>query len=314
MMPTLRIWSLASVSEGSCCARSHNSFGLCALIASLIAVFFVARSAEADTTLLAARVDVAPTIDGLADDDGWKRAQEITTFDPIAGIEIRLKAVHTDDEVFLLAQFPDATENWCHKKLIWNADLNEYQIGPTREDTFVIKWSMEPVNVDLSLSGDQPYKADIWYWKAHRTDHAGYADDKNQTYSPVRTPTSHRLFTKTGQLFYLSRQGDEGDPAYRTVVYPQRIDDQMPMYSFQIPTKSRADVRAKGAWKGGVWTVEFRRVLMTGHADDVQFHQSLDYQFGVSRYEIAGRPEDPNIEQPRFGSGEITESLMLRFE
>ena len=51
----------------------------------------------------------------------------------------------------------------------------------------------------------------------------------------------------------------------------------------------------------------------SGNIDDINF-DSIDktYGFGVSRYEIAGRPQEDS-EQPFFGSGDITEQLILEF-
>ena len=69
----------------------------------------------------------------------------------------------------------------------------------------------------------------------------------------------------------------------------------------------------KGRWHNGAWTVEFRRKLRTGHMDDVQFDLAHAYQFGISRYEVAGRARNPDIEQPDFGAGEVGESLFLQF-
>ena len=53
-----------------------------------------------------------------------------------------------------------------------------YDVGPDRGDCFVFKWAMDAAVNDLSVHSDHPYMADIWFWKANRTDPAGYADDK----------------------------------------------------------------------------------------------------------------------------------------
>ena len=53
---------------------------------------------------------------------------------------------------------------------------------------------------------------------------------------------------------------------------------------------------------------------MTGHADDIQFDRNRRYQFGVSRFEIAGRRKNPKLDEPNFGAGEIAESLYLKFQ
>ena len=218
---------------------------LAASLVVAVATTFISP-AVADQNVVAAKVDRPPVIDGRADDPAWSEAPTVITTDGVAGIEIALKAVHTSDEVFLLLTFPDDAENREHKALTWNEKTGAYQIGPKREDTVVLKWSMEPLPVDLSLNSDHPYKADIWYWKAHRTDHAGFADDKMQNYCTTEKSNAKRMISNSGMTFHLTRSGDEGEPAYRAAVYEKYASDELPMYEFQVPQGSRADVRAKG--------------------------------------------------------------------
>ena len=42
-----------------------------------------------------------------------------------------------------------------------------------------------------------------------------------------------------------------------------------------------------------------------------RLNPGLTYQFGVSRYEIAGRSPDKRASQPNHGAGEIGEELIL---
>ena len=264
--------------------------------------------------LVSIKVDQAPAVDGKDDEDIWSRTKTLSVHDPIAAIDIQLKSVYTDEWIFLLVKFPDETENRAHKTLNWNKDLGVYRTGFKREDTFLLKWSMEPYPVDLSIAAEKPYKADIWYWKAHRTDPVGYADDKMHVYGARKTDTAKKLLSRSGQRFYLDRPGDAGESAYETQVYEEYMKDDMPRYRHRQPQGSRADVRAKGVWADGRWTIEFSRKLDTAHVDDVQFDPALNYQFGVSRYEIAGKRPNPKLEQPNYESGEIGEQLSLIFE
>lgn len=283
-------------------------------LALVMTLFFAAGQSQAAQELVAARVDQAPVIDGKADEAVWSKAKAVVTHDPLARIDLTVKAVHTEDRLFILATFPDPKENRNHKTMVWVTDQERYRTGADREDTFVIKWSMEPGEIDLSVSADNPYKADIWYWKSHRTDHAGYADDKSHSYAAIETPKSKPVISKMGRRFYLSRPGDRGKAAYQTIVHSDYVGKTTGKYRRTVPTGSRADVRAKGVWRDGMWTVEFERKLETGHTDDVQFDRNRKYQFGVARFEIAGRPKNPKIEEPYFGAGEITESMHLKFQ
>jgi hypothetical protein len=285
-------------------------------VALVLSVVFELAAADsiADQEIRAARAETLPTIDGEADDNAWAEAKAITTRDLIAGIDITLKAVHDGTHLAFLIHYPDDHENRQHKTMVWNTDLEMYGTGPKREDVFVFKWSMEPNPVDLTLSSETPYKADIWYWKAHRTDHAGYADDKNQLYVPDPLPYGKRLVSENGNLFYLVRSGDSGEAAYRAMVHTDYVGPEAPRFEMQTPTGSRADIEAKGLWKNGFWTIELVRRLRTGQTDDIAFDIRRGYQFGVSRFEIAARKPDQRLEEPRFGCGEIGENLTLVFD
>ncbi|MCU7929320.1 MAG: hypothetical protein KZQ90_00850 [Candidatus Thiodiazotropha sp. (ex Codakia rugifera)] len=280
-------------------------------IAILLLLFSLPLAA--DQTLLAIPTSQPPTIDGMADEPVWSEIKPVITRDAIAGIDIELRACYDKQHIYMLAVFPDATENRDHKPLQWNPEIELYGKGPQREDTIVLKWAISPRETDLSLSANTPYKADIWYWKSARTDPVGYADDKFQVYSAKKIAKSLPLLSKNGSRFYLIRRGDSGNSAFQNRMLVEYTGDQTHAYNIQKPGGSRSDILAKGVWAEGVWRVEFMRKLDTGHGDDVIFKPGEVYQFGVSRFEIAGRDPDPKIEIPLFGSGEIGESLKLGF-
>ena len=283
-------------------------------ISYLTAVFsFATGVATADQEIRSPFVDKAPRIDGYADEAVWKNAPAITTRDQVANIDIELRTVHTGQTIFFLVCFPDDTEDRQHKTLEWNEALQGYRSGPEREDSFVFKWNMGPYPVDLTISGEDTYKADLWYWKAVRTDPVGFADDKHHLYGATKFPQSKSLYTQSGRPVYLARLGDEGRSAYSSRTYDRYVDRNVARYANRQPSGSRADVRAKGLWKNGYWTIEFSRNINTGYTDDVQFDKRFTYTFGVSRYEIAGKPANPKLGQPLYESGEIGELLTLRW-
>jgi len=281
--------------------------GLCCLLLTSMTPAFAVQN------LVALSTPAPPVIDGKIDDQ-WSRAQTVTVHDVVADIDITLRALHDADRVYLLAQYKDSTENRLHRALVWNPGRKIYAEGPTREDCLVLKWSMVAHETTLTLKEDRPYRADIWFWKAHRTDHAGYADDKMQFYTSTRDKKAKLIISDSGKVFYLLRQSDNGEPAYQPRLLTKYISDIVPKYDFTIPTESRADIRAKGLWQDGVWTIEFSRELNTGHSDDVQFDLNGTYPFGVSRYEIAGRDPEPETETPLYGCGDVGELIRLSFE
>lgn len=280
---------------------------------SFLMLFGCQALCHADLSLMSLKVTTAPVIDGNGQDPVWRQAKEIITHDNVANLNISIKSIHTNENIFFLVRFDDPDESILHKPWHWNKGDEIYDIGPEREDGFVFKWAMDNTVSDLSLHADQPYIADIWFWKANRTNPAGYADDKIQRLSLTKMPKSMQLKSKTGTPMFLRRQGDRGRSAYQSKLFVDYAGDTIPQFTQQNPSGSRADVQAKGVWANNEWTIEFSRSLTTDNDDDLQFDLSQTYLFGVSRYEVAGRKPDPKLSQPLYGSGDVTDNLFLIF-
>ncbi|MBU0729008.1 MAG: hypothetical protein KKE17_09825 [Proteobacteria bacterium] len=280
---------------------------------SFLCVLFLFSPALADQTLVSAKISTVPIIDGKAEDDAWAVAKAITTHDMVADLDIIIKSVYTDEQIFFLVTFADADESRLHRSWKWDKTKQLYGMGPDREDIFVLKWNLSQHPVDLSIYADNPYTADIWFWKACRTDPQGYADDKIQVLSSEPQNKAEDVFSKSGKTMFLLRTGDQGKSTYKSTILLDYQGDIVPQFTYRQPTASRADVQAKGIWANGRWTLEFARKLNTRHLDDIQFTPVAAYQFGVSRYEIAGRPEEPESEQPKYGTGDVSENLTLIF-
>jgi hypothetical protein len=269
----------------------------------------------AEQVLTATKVNNSPQIDGKQDDPEWEKARTLITQDEIANIDLKIKCVYTDTNINFLISYPDTDESRSHKPWTWNPQKETYEMGPQREDCFVLKWALDNrMDVDLSVRSDNPYMADIWFWKACRTDPAGFADDKIQTLSPFSLPKSKPIISKSGHTMHLQRLGDQGQPAYRSFATLEYQGPIIPQFEKQMPTGSRADIKAKGQWLDGRWTIEFARPLTTGMRDDVQFDPSKKYVFGASRFEVAGRAPQPHLTQPLYGAGDVSETLYLVFE
>lgn len=276
-------------------------------------ITFVSSVSAANPILQSTPVKTEPQIDGKSGDSVWASASELITYDAVAKKNIKVKSVYTKENIFMIVQFKEEAPSYQHKNLYWNEKANRYITGTEREDTFIFKWNMLPVPTDISLSSNTPYKADIWYWKSARTNHAGYADDKIQIYQLKKVKRSRMNISKDGSYFYLIRKGDKGKAAYKPRFYIDKELTSMPKYNFVTPVGSRSDIEAKGKWENGIWTIEFKRALNTKHNDDLQFSIDSTYYFGVSRFEIAGRKIDPEIGRPLFGAGDINELIKLEF-
>ena len=286
--------------------------------AKLVALTFVILFAFpglclSESTLITTKVDSPPIVDGNWQDSVWDNAKELITHDKVAKLNISIKSVYSNEKIFFLVRFHDPNESRTHKAWKWNKQEEIYEVGPKREDCVVFKWAMDKKTSDLSIHADTPYTADVWFWKANRTDPTGYADDKIQHLSPIKLPKSRKLSSKSGNTMFLQRKGDQGKSAYKSKLYVDYVGDEIPQFEKQNPSKSRADIKAKGVWSNNQWCIEFSRPLKTYQEDDVQFEVSKKYFFGVSRYEIAGRKPDPKLSQPLYGSGDVSDKLFLVF-
>jgi len=255
-----------------------------------------------------------PTIDGLDNDPAWDATNQIIIKDAVTNINHTLSCVYDETRIYIKASYLDTTESRTHKTGVWDSEAETYNFGADREDTLLLKWNMDDNQGDLSLSSDVSYKADIWYWKAHRTDPMGYADDKCHIYSYERLKQSKKRISKRGKRFYLVRRGDEGQSAYKPIIHIAHFNDEVQSYSHRSPSGSRADIKAKGHWSENRWTIEFARALDTGNTDDVRFKTNRQYQLGVSRYEIAGNHYIENSNNPLHGAGEIDKTITLIFQ
>jgi len=283
------------------------------LFLTLLLSFGVTNMAFARQSFVSINVDTPPIIDGEINEQVWLNIKPISIKDQASGALISLRSVYSDDKIYFSVLFRDKAENLLHKPWIWDKDKEAYETGDHREDTFVFKWNMTDKNVDLSNFSDDNYKADVWYWKANRTNPAGYADDKHQELSDSPSKESTELENKTGKERHLARRCDSGRPAYKELKPAELTETLIDRYPQSTPEGSRADVKAQGKWQNGFWIIEFERKLDTGNNDDVQFDIFKEYLLGVSIFSLYGRPHDPNSPN-LYGRGRISEPLVLSFQ
>lgn len=269
--------------------RGFMWIGVAALVAGC------ANSTGADR-LECERVSNAPVIDGSAGDDAWKRAEalDLTVRRVVppqgATATVELKSVRTDTHLYVLARWRDATrDDTAHKPWIWSGAKNAYEEGPEREDMFSIAFELSGTfNADM-LSGE-PGVWDVWQWKATRTNPQGHAMDRTHRYATEKPAGSAREHAaRNGRSIWIARPEDAGDTVERKQAAPSaKGDERVPQYLAGIPSGSAADVRARGSWADGWWTLEFERRLGTGHADDTQFDVSRSYGMAVAAHDRTG--------------------------
>ncbi len=198
-----------------------------------------------------AETDV-PVIDGVTREPVWTRAAAITTLDFASQRPITLQAVHTAEQIFFRVTYPDAASSETHKSWGWDLRESIYKPMPDREDMFVFKWSLVGNNVHLGLNKAEPHRADIWFWKAHRTNSTGYADDKWQLVSDDFQAKAKELTSPAHGSLFFRRVGDEGLSAYSEKQFYEYQGETLPKYYPRQPQGSRADIRAKGGGRPGI--------------------------------------------------------------
>ncbi len=258
--------------------------------------------------------DFQPVIDGVESEEIWGQVKEIETLDYSSQRPITLKTYHDDENIYFIAKYPAATASEQHKSLVWSDKEQVYIEGMDREDTLVLKWSMSGGNMSFDPALVEPHTADIWFWKACRSNPAGYLDDKSQIVSVENVEGGYELSSeKYGRLFLL-RKADEGRSCVSEEMFFENYGPAVKKFYSREPQGSRADIRGKGKWVDGYWTIEFARKLDTGNSDDVVMSYGKENVFGISLYEMAGTGVEKSWHKPLYRTGNIFDTIVLTVE
>lgn len=152
---------------------------------------------------------------------------------------------------------------------------------------------------------------DMWHWKGVRTNPLGLFDDQyvdNNTDVSKNKGWGRRGDTKIGGGYKNNINKDKTGPMYMNSPYSEeykymvvpwqrtkfvdtfKTGDVVPGINLNAYTGHRADIKVKGAWKDGKWTLEIKRALVTrgknAGTQDVQFkNKKLAYYFGMSVFD-----------------------------
>ncbi len=242
----------------------------------------------ADQTILVVPLSAAPVVDGSGGDFEYVAAQEVPIFGPLAVSSVKVKAGIHGDRVFFLFQWADPQADTEHKPFVWDAEVGRYVAGPQREDRFAVQFAMAG-DYDVNWLSGKGFKADMWHWKAARSNPLGLAHDKMTSIGLQPIKQAYKTQTEDGRPLYIQRTSDAGDKLYSTKRYRRFEQDIMPKYILHNDASgSVADVQAKGVWKDGQWTLELQRKLDTHHADDVVFTPGRAVRGGIAVFERSG--------------------------
>jgi Ethylbenzene dehydrogenase len=250
-----------------------------------LAVSALANEAPPGQTLDARSIDRPITVDGESDD--WAGLRGITV--PLSGEggadRVQLTAAIYGDRIYLLAIWDDPTKDDLHKPYQWNEPTHSYEKTDRMEDRFAISFAMSG-DFSANKIGGSEFTADVWHWKAHRSNPAGLAHDQWWRVSRTAFERSREFRTPTGESVYLLRASDAGDQLYKTVRYHLKQNPIMPLYEVNLaPQGSIADVQARGVWRDGRWYLELSRRLDSGHEDDVVFPAAGTIEFAVAVFD-----------------------------
>lgn len=262
-----------------------------AIAISCAAVLAPLAAAQAETVLTAPTSSQAITVDGDAAE--WAGITGITV--PVKGKgnvdSVDLKATVHGDKIYILAVWKDATESALHKPYKWDDAKQAYGRTKQLEDRLAFSFAMSGAFTANKVDGSA-YSADVWHWKAARTNPAGVAHDKMHVVSTEKPEgKSKKLKSDNGGSVYLLRPSDEGGKLYKSTKYDAKDKDVMPRYKVtENPTGSIADIQAKGVWKDGVWTLEIARKLDTGNKDDAVIPANGTIEFAIAAFnDVDGR-------------------------
>lgn len=248
-------------------------------------------------TLTAKPVQSVPVIGGKGSDAIWDTAHTLHfnaqgVWGPSIGTSspVAIKAVYTDSHIAFWVRWQDATrDDQRHKPWVWNAEEKSYAQGRQQEDAMALAFELSgPFSADMLSPVDAVW--DLWTWKATRSDPVGYALDKTHRYSTTKPEGKSKQYTaRNGSPIWIQRPDDAGASTQQSLAAPSEYSaDVVPAYALKTPSGSAADVRAKGHWEDGYWTVELLRKLNTGHTDDTAFDPTRRYGMAVSLQDRTG--------------------------
>jgi hypothetical protein len=167
--------------------------------------------------------------------------------------------------------------------------------------------------VTLKTNGPSE-RMDVWHWKAHRSNPAGYADDQwlgheLKKEGDEEIARGNDAKTAGGYSDNWDKEAKRPKYGFKEGVKPGPVllkkdaveikdqkfkaGDRLPREVVEKPTGSRGDIEARAVWDKGRWTLEMKRARDTGDKEnDVQFRDpARPYYFGISVHDDGGEEE-----------------------
>ena len=224
---------------------------------------------------------IPPAIDGKMDKI-WEQAKPLTVVvkEAMGGdnpTEVVLRALHTEDTFYVLAQWPDSTKSDMRDPYTWNVQKKDYERPSKPDDQFALEFPITGHFDIRMITMVHEYTADVWHWKAGRGNPVGWVDDKRHIISqkPIQSGVEYSLGGH-GNV-YIARLMDEGTSSYSLKPKPTAFEGTtVDSFEQRQPRGSLADVQGKGTHDGKGWTLEMSRKCNTGHDDDTVIDPAKD--------------------------------------
>lgn len=239
-------------------------------------------------------------------------------------LELKAKSVYTKDAIFFRYEWADKDQSmnkdkWKFSGGEWTTvEGDEDHIAMVFEINRINKFATKGCTVfchNQSKNSEEWYyavdspkeKGDMWHWRSVVTNPVGYAEDMFVTTNPSKKPEEGRKEDAGTEKAEENMTKDESKPLYMqdpakppsspgSLLANEAVEikdysifkegDEIPGFVLGTPWEgSVADIKAKGAWANGKWTVMMSRKLNTGHDDDLQFNTRKQYPFAVAVFD-----------------------------
>ena len=218
--------------------------------------------------------DVDITLDGKDDEGNWSAATEVSVPLRFGRVdEAQLKAMYSDDEVYIRVRWADETMDREHHPWVWDAKKQKYVSGPQVEDSLLLSFEAGCEWNPSILEGHQ-FDFDAWRWLAARSDPVGQAWDM------------------IANLSEADRGGNRGGD-----IYDSRYDGSAWILKFD-------DVRDKDGLTFQAWNELDRRYLHWPRVPAISFLAEIDGQETSDASERIAPPAEPpsgdDVSFPQF--------------
>jgi hypothetical protein len=264
--------------------KTPNSIKFCILTFSLQLFSFLAQAEESQDPAIVVNLgslSQAPIIDGEISEwgnDEWstlilKPAMKKNEKKLPEALNVELKTAIVGDMFYVAVKWPDAEANLEYKNWVWR--MNKYKRDKKKDDMFALRFDMGG-DYNQCMISKSDYKVDVWLWSSGRSNLTDYAEDMNHHMSTrlIENAAEYEFKREDGTMatIYIKKRKDSGKAPYKNARIKRKKKIGKKINSIKLvdkPSGSVIDVKAKGKWLDGFWTLEMARKLDTANKDDV---------------------------------------------